>query len=140
MSNDIFLDTSYVIALYIQSDQYHETAVALSERLEHDRRKIVTTIPVIFEIGSAFASVRFRKKGGELLDTLSQDPLIETVPITDSFYAEAVALFNSRKDKNWSLTDCFSFVVMNERGLTEALTADIHFKQAGFRRLLIDND
>jgi uncharacterized protein len=42
----------------------------------------------------------------------------------------------SRRDKEWSLTDCISFVVMKERGLTEALTADHHFEQAGFKALL----
>jgi predicted nucleic acid-binding protein len=131
MPTDIFLDTSYAVALYIKSDQYHVAAVDLSKRLEQGRHRIVTTIPVIFEIGSAFSSVPFRQKGSELLDTLSQDPLVETVPITDRFYNEAVGLFNSRKDKNWSLTDCYSFAVMRERGLEEALTSDIHFKQAG---------
>lgn len=140
MPSDIFLDTSYAVALYIKSDQYHEAAVALSKRLEQDRSRIITTVPILFEIGSAFSSVRYRKKGGELLDAVSQDPLVETMPITDRIYTEAVELFQSRKDKNWSLTDCFSFAVMRDQGLEDALTSDIHFKQAGFRRLLIDND
>jgi hypothetical protein len=45
-------------------------------------------------------------------------------------------LFAGRSDKNWSLTDCISFVVMQDEGLTEALTGDSHFEQAGFKALL----
>jgi predicted nucleic acid-binding protein len=44
--------------------------------------------------------------------------------------------YESRPDKAWSLTDCISFVVMNQHGLTEALTGDHHFEQAGFTALL----
>jgi len=45
-------------------------------------------------------------------------------------------LFQRRPDKTWSLVDCASFVVMQKRGITEALTSDVHFEQAGFIRLL----
>lgn len=38
--------------------------------------------------------------------------------------------------KEWSLIDCVSFVVMTERGLSEALTADEHLRQMRFRPLL----
>jgi uncharacterized protein len=51
---------------------------------------------------------------------------------------QAVELFRQRSDKNWSLTDCLSFVVMSELQLTDALSTDRHFSQAGFRALLVD--
>ena len=60
----------------------------------------------------------------------------EIVFITEDLYQQALALFCSRLDKEWGLIDCVSFIVMQERGLTNALTADEHFEQAGFRALL----
>lgn len=47
-----------------------------------------------------------------------------------------IELYEARSDKDWSLTDCTSFIVMQDRGLTDALTGDHHFEQAGFRPLL----
>jgi predicted nucleic acid-binding protein len=52
---------------------------------------------------------------------------------------EAFRLYRDRPDKQWSLCDCISFVVMQSRGLREALSADEHFQQAGFRALLREN-
>jgi uncharacterized protein len=72
----------------------------------------------------------------QLLDALRADSLLEIVPIDPLFEAAAWQLWESRLDKEWSLVDCSSFVVMQKRGLTEALTTDHHFEQAGFIRLL----
>jgi hypothetical protein len=47
-----------------------------------------------------------------------------------------VALYGERMDKDWPLTDCISFVVMQREGITDALTGDRHFEQAGFVPLL----
>jgi len=52
--------------------------------------------------------------------------------------AAAVDLYRSRTDKNWGLTDCLSFVIMKQHALTEALTTDRHFEQAGFRAKMLD--
>jgi uncharacterized protein len=66
------------------------------------------------------------------------DPRIEVVPHSGELSAGAVRLFTDRSDKVWSLTDCLSFVVMARRNFREALTADHHFEQAGFRAMLSD--
>jgi uncharacterized protein len=50
--------------------------------------------------------------------------------------SRASKLFAERSDKGWSLTDCISIALMQERGLTQALTTDRHFEQAGFNVLL----
>ncbi len=71
-----------------------------------------------------------------MLNGFESDPNIEIISLNDSLYDEAFELFSSRTDKEWGLVDCISFVVMRERGITEALTADEHFEQAGFRALL----
>jgi uncharacterized protein len=46
--------------------------------------------------------------------------------------------YRNRKDKAWGLTDCISFVVMQDQNLTVALTADRHSVQADFRALLLE--
>jgi predicted nucleic acid-binding protein len=59
--------------------------------------------------------------------------------VTDNLIVRGFDLFRSRPDKSWGLTDCISFVIMNEAGITDALTADVHFQQAGFRALLLES-
>lgn len=140
MKSEIFLDASYGIALSISSDEHHETAEELAIQLKKDRTRLITTRAVVFELGNSLSANRLREIGVRLIDALSNDPNVEVIPITNDLYEKAIELFKSRRVKHWGLTDCYSFVVMRQRGLTEALTADIHFKQAGFRRLLIDND
>jgi uncharacterized protein len=71
-----------------------------------------------------------------LLESLENDPNIEVILLTDHLYRLAFTLFKKREDKEWGLVDCISFIVMEDRGITDALTADIHFQQAGFRALL----
>ena len=60
------------------------------------------------------------------------------IPLSEELYSQALELFRNRPDKELGLVDCVSIIVMQERGLTEALTTDEHFKQAGFRALLRD--
>ena len=69
-------------------------------------------------------------------ERISRDPRIEVVPQSAEYSADAIRLFAARSDKDWSLTDCLSFVVMERKGIREALTADNHFEQAGFHAML----
>ena len=71
-----------------------------------------------------------------LLSMLQNNPQVSIVPCTSDLFARGIALFSSRMDKAWTLTDCVSFVVMHEYGISEALTGDHHFEQAGFNILL----
>jgi len=47
-----------------------------------------------------------------------------------------MTLLQSQTDKTYSLCDAISFILMRDRGVTDALTTDHHFEQAGFIRLL----
>ena len=67
---------------------------------------------------------------------LRNDPTVKIVPSSNELFAAGVELYATRSDKEWSLTDCISFVVMEREGLTDALTGDRHFEQAGFKVLL----
>jgi|SRR5579875_304276 len=97
---------------------------------------MVTTWAVVIEIGNALAKRPYRDAALELLSSLQNDPTVEIVPLSSALLEQAVKLFAERPDKECGLTDCISFVAMEARGMREALTADEHFIQAGFRALL----
>jgi predicted nucleic acid-binding protein len=70
------------------------------------------------------------------LTSLSEDSTVEIIPLSEVLFDRAFTFYQSCQDKEWGITDCISFVVMQDRGLTDALTADDHFQQAGYRVLL----
>jgi hypothetical protein len=135
--NEVFLDTSYVIALSSLSDQYHQQAVKVAYQLEKNKTRLITTQAVILEIGNALAKQRYRNAAIELISSLEADPNVEIITLSEDLYKRAFQLYKDRLDKEWGLTDCISFIIMQDRGLIKVLTADEHFQQAGFRTLLL---
>ena len=91
---------------------------------------------MLLEIGNALSKAQYRDAALQLLSSLQRDASVEIVALSEPLLQRAVALYAKRPDKEWGLTDCISFVVMEERGIRDALTADEHFRQAGFRTLL----
>jgi len=136
MQAEVFLDTAYAIALSSPTDQFHARALELAEQLEALGTRLVTTRAVWLEIGNALSKQRYRQAAVQLLDALEADPTVDIVPLLEPLYARGMQLYRTRPDKEWGLTDCVSFLVMQDRGLTEALTTDEHFQQAGLRALL----
>ena len=136
--NKFFLDAAYAIALSAVSDQYHKKAEILAKQIETDAIQMITTRAVILEIGNALAKLRYRAAAIELLDSLEEDPNVKIIALSEELFHRAMELYRQRPDKEWGLTDCVAFVVMQDYGITEALTTDEHFKQAGFRALLIE--
>jgi hypothetical protein len=136
--NPVFLDTSYVIALLNRSDPHHAKAKVLLADLARTRRIRLTTTAVLLELGDGVA----RKSRWDLiapfLGAVATDPFLDVVPADSALIARAITFRNARLDKDWGLTDCVSFVVMSDHGMTEALTADRHFQQAGSRALLLE--
>jgi uncharacterized protein len=127
----LFADTSFFIAFINGRDAHHEIAVAASQ---HGRRQ-VTTDYIVVEIGNWLAGID-RDAFVQLLDDLRADRNTLIVPASPDLLDKACRLYGQRLDKPWSLTDCTSIIVMQEQGLTDALTTDHHFEQAGFRALL----
>jgi predicted nucleic acid-binding protein len=136
--NPVFLDTSYVIALRNSSDAHHEKAKELAGQFQSSKRQLVTTLAVLVELGDGFARKGRWQEIAPFLNAALSDPALDVVPLDGALLAKALDLRKARPDKDWGLTDCVSFVVMTERGLEEAASADRHFLQAGFRALLLE--
>ncbi len=94
---------------------------------------ITTTEYVLVEVANFFCSAGARPLFLSLVEVLRATRTTIIVPSSSSLFAQGIELFAKRPDKEWSLTDCISFEVMAELGLT----ADHHFEQAGFRALLV---
>lgn len=136
MSDRLFLDTGYAIARFNRRDQHHAAAKRLSSVIAQCR-ELWTTDAVLFEICAAFSSPGHRGLAVALWDQFhGEDSRYQVVETIGAVRSEGMQLFRSHHDKSWSLTDCVSFVVMREQGLTEALTADRHFDQVRFRALM----
>lgn len=129
----VFADTVYYLALTNPRDQY--TAAAMRFTADFSGA-FVTTVWVLTEVANSLTHGPDRALFCELHQDLADDRRVTIVPAAQDLFEQGIELFGNRPDKDWSLTDCISFVVMHEYGLTEALTADHHFEQAGFNVLL----
>jgi predicted nucleic acid-binding protein len=130
---EAFIDTSFVVALINQRDQYHAQAVELASQF--DKRSLITTDAVLLEIGNALAR-NFKALSIQIIEHFLTSDEVEIISLNAELFARAFALYRSHLDKSWGLIDCVSFVVMRDCGLTQSLTADKHFEQAGFSILL----
>jgi predicted nucleic acid-binding protein len=128
-----FADTFYFLALLNRRDPYHERAVTASRA---PGLRLVTTDLVLIELSDALCKPPQRQEALQIWRVVESDPNIELIQLNAELLQLGRELFSERHDKEWPLTDCISFVVMHEHGLVEALTADRHFEQAGFRTLL----
>ncbi len=135
----IFADACYWIALLNSNDRLHEKAKQVSQRL--GQCKIVTSEMVLVELLNSLGRYgdKMRAVAVCTVKRLKSDPNVEIVPQTSLQFQSAVEHYASRLDKEWGVTDCASFLLMNEKGISEALTADHHFKQAQFT-ILMDFD
>lgn len=133
MTKPLFIDTSYILALVNTRDEFHDTALQLANQIAEP---LITTEAVLTEIGNALAKPPGRQLAVDTINDLRDDPEVELISVSFKLFTKAVKYYSERMDKEWSLTDCISFVIMKERKLTTALTTDHHFEQAGFRALL----
>ncbi len=135
---ELFADTSGLGNLADPTQPFHTVAASLYRAARNQNRKVVTTNYVLAELVALLTSpLRFSRASiVAFIDDLKTSPYVEVVHMDAPQDDEAWQLLKSRPDKDWSLVDCASFAIMTRRGITEALTADHHFEQAGFVRLL----
>jgi uncharacterized protein len=129
----IFVDTGFLVATLDPRDSLHATARTWASRT---RGPFLVTEHVLWETMNFASATANRAKSHVLIRHVLESDDFEVVPASGDLFERGLQLHSRRPDKAWSLTDCISFVVMTDRGLTEALTSDHHFEQAGFRALL----
>ncbi|MFT3882937.1 MAG: PIN domain-containing protein [Gemmatales bacterium] len=128
-----FVDTSGWGAWADSNDQYHSHAVEVFDRIWNDRATLITSSFVLLELTALFNHFRFTKnRQMEFFANLFLDASIEVLQIDHELEQRVWQLWRERHDKLWTVTDCSSFIIMQELGITEAVTADHHFAQAGF--------
>ncbi len=130
----VFADTGYWVAVLNPKDDWNAKATAASRAL--GKARLVTTEMVLAELLAALSKLPVRPMVVRGVEAIRTNPNIEVVPQTSIQFIEAFNSYRRMTDKQWSLTDCASFSLMKERGLTDALAHDHHFEQAGFTALL----
>jgi uncharacterized protein len=138
--NELFVDTGFWIAKVNPRDDLHERAESLA--IKYSYRRLVTTDVVLVEIQNFFSrhGEQLRSLADKLVDIIEDDPNVLVLPQTRDTLAAARELYRKRTDKSYSLTDCYSMVVMRERKITEVLSYDEHFVQEGFVALMRNNE
>ncbi|MFM9904051.1 MAG: type II toxin-antitoxin system VapC family toxin [Pyrinomonadaceae bacterium] len=130
-----FVDTFYVVALINVRDEFHEKANELVD--VYDKTPLLITDAVLLEIGNSLAR-EYKPEAIEIFEEFFSSPDIEIVRLDETLLHKAFDLYKTQTDKTYGMVDCISFVVMREHGITDALTHDRHFVQAGFRALMRD--
>ena len=131
----VFLDTGYLIALEASDDQNHEEASRHWRKEGPKLSSIVTTTYVFDEVVTFFNSRGRHAKAVEVGRRLRESQLVEIVPETEVLLEAGWSRFRNRPDKQYSLTDCISFVLMGRRDIEKTLAFDRHFEQAGYQLL-----
>jgi uncharacterized protein len=135
---DLFVDTAGWGHLVDPSQEHHVQAAAIYRTARQQQRGIITTNYILTELVALLTSpLRIpRPQIVAFINGLKMSSYIEIVHVSPTLDVQAWQLLTQRQDKTWSLVDCSSFVIMQERGIIEALTTDHHFEQAGFIKLL----
>jgi predicted nucleic acid-binding protein len=129
----ILVDTGYLLALVQRKDALHVRAAAWSRSV---KESLLVTEYVMVEAVNALSKSSERPRVPALLEHLRTSPQYEFLAASQELFDAGLELHSERPDKEWSLTDCISFEVMEARGITRALAYDHHFEQAGYIALL----
>lgn len=131
-----FVDAVCWIALLNKTELIHKQADTEYKRLLKKGYHLITTTAVLNEMANSLCSPQFRAAVSDFYRRIQASGRIEVLFVDEQLWEEGWQLYELHNDKEWSLTDCISITVMKDRNISEALTTDHHFEQAGFVRLL----
>ncbi|WP_019503211.1 type II toxin-antitoxin system VapC family toxin [Pleurocapsa sp. PCC 7319] len=134
--NQVFVDTAAWIALLNIDDVWHQKAHIVRSELVDKNYIFITTDFILLEVADALCLPIHKKNTVNFLRNIYQLKSTRVIPLNQDLFQSGLSLYEKRLDKDWGLTDCISFVVMQKEGILEAFTSDKHFEQAGFARLL----
>jgi predicted nucleic acid-binding protein len=131
----VFLDTSYLLALELAQDQNHVAALAHWRSVAQRLPSLVTTSYIVDETVTFFNSRGYHAKAIQVGNTLLYSPSLQLIHVDEALFYAGWQFLERHQDKQYSLTDCISFIVMQQRGIGTAYTFDHHFTQAGFTQV-----
>jgi len=134
--NKVFIDTAAWLALVNKNDEFHKKAKEVRENLLKEKVNFVTTNQIIIEVANTLSKSRFKKAVVKLTESIKKSKNINVIFIDEEIYTQAWERYKNRDDKEWSFTDCISFIIMEDEEIQRAFTTDHHFEQAGFTKLL----
>ena len=132
----VFLDTSGLVAVVNTDDQWHADAESVWRQLFMSQRPLISTSLVLIELADGLSRIRHRALAIKIRDRLRATPRIRIIQATAGLDERAWELFRQRTDKEWGMTDCVSIIVMQDEDVTDVLSSDHHFEQAGLNILL----
>ena len=130
----VFIDTSYLLALELANDQNHQAAKKHWQQVVASLPTLVTTSYVFDEVVTYFNSRNYHAKAVQVGNRLLLSPSVQLIHVDEALFDSGWKYFQQHQDKQYSLTDCISFVVMQQRSIDIAFTFDKHFVQAGFQK------
>jgi predicted nucleic acid-binding protein len=133
----VFIDTVGWVALLHRGDNLHQKAIESYRDIKNLYR--ITTDAVLVESCNTFSKSSMRPLALSLMEKVRESKsigILEVVYVEEGLMQQGFELFKNRMDKEWSLTDCISFIVMKKKGINKAITSDKHFEQAGFEKLM----
>jgi uncharacterized protein len=133
---EVFVDSAALIAMIDSRDALHDRARVVERRFAESDVRMVMSDAVLSEFLSLTSPRPLRAAGIAAVDAYMNSPRFTVVPATRRAFLRAVDLYRSRPDKEWSLVDCSSILICQERGIRRVFTSDRHFRQAGFDILL----
>ena len=139
MSGSLLLDTPFVVGLLNRHDQHHLKAREILLRVRSASRVLITEA-VLVEIGNFLSAIPHRGAAASFIKGCynGAEQNFQVVKTDKDLIERSLKFYEERPDKSWGLTDCISFVVMNENQTTDAVTTDNHFAQAGYRALMAE--
>jgi len=136
MLDELFVDTSGFFAMMSKDDAWHLAADRVLRKAKRSNRRLVTTDYVLDETATLIKTRRLGHLTADLFDRVLNSTACRVEWTDENRFHSTRAFFQKHSDKSWSFTDCVSFSVMKAFRLSDALTSDQHFEQAGFIRLL----
>jgi len=132
----VFIDTAGWACLLDRREAKHGEAARLMAECSQIRRPLVTTDYVVDETATLLIARRAGGLLGDFFELIGRSAALTVTPVGPGRFREACGYLLKHRDQGYSFTDVTSFIVMRELGMTDALTEDRHFEQAGFRCLL----
>jgi predicted nucleic acid-binding protein len=129
MTPQVLLDASFWIALRDAREPWHGRARQATQKLLASRTRFVFTSFVLAETHAYFSRSEIMRT--QILDDAEQNPAMHWEPVRPTDETAATDLLRKHRDKQYSLCDAISFVVMQRMGIARAATFDVHFRQFG---------